>query len=87
MRSTAASASRSSSSRPGEQPLLVGQVLGDGAVDGLEAGRREPHQQGAAIVRVGLARHEPGLLEAVQPCGHVPEAIISERCSCDGDMR
>ena len=70
MRSRAASVSRSSLVQHREQPLLVGQVIDDGAVDDLEAGRREPHEQGAAIVRVGLPRHEAGLLEAVEAGGH-----------------
>ena len=53
-----------------KQPPLVGEVgLGD-AVDQLAAFGREPDQRAAAVLRVGAALDQAGLLEPVEALRH-----------------
>ena len=53
-----------------EQAALALQQVGQRAVDGLAATRRERHQHAAAIVRIGLALDQAAGGEAVDAIGH-----------------
>jgi hypothetical protein len=55
-----------------EQPVLVRQVRGRRLVEAGMALRRQRDQRAAAVLRVGVARHEPGGDEPVDPHAHGP---------------